>query len=409
MQLTKPQQQIANDTNRFRIVVAGRRFGKTFLSIREMCYFARIPNKTIYYIAPTYRMCKSIVWDELKDRLTQLRWVKKINETELTIRLINGSKIVLAGADSPERLRGIYVDGIVIFDEAASIDPDIWTVMRPALADKGGHAMWISSPAGKNHLYELYSWAQSQDNWSTYKFTTLDGGNVPLEEIEAARQEMGEREFKQEFLADWVDYVGLVYYAFNETHIQKYKEEVPTKLFIGNDFNISPICAVVAVQTKTGLHIIDEIEIMNSNTFELADEIRKRYPNHQINIFPDPSGSARKTSSNTTDHKILYNAGFNVHSRRAHPPVKDRINAVNGAFSSGKIMIDPSCKSLRNCLNKLSYREGSNEQDKNSGLDHMPDALGYMVEYLYPLQKIQTPRVEPARWAMNAPAVRRFG
>ena len=409
MQLTKPQQQIASDTNRWRIVVAGRRFGKTFLSIREMCYFARIPNKTVYYIAPTYRMCKSIVWEPLKERLAQLRWIKKINETELTIRLVNGSKIVLAGADSPERLRGIYVDGIVIFDEAASIDPEIWTVMRPALADKGGHAMWISSPAGKNHLYELYQWAQGHDNWSTYKFTTLDGGQVPVEEIEAAKREMDERSFKQEFLADWVDYVGLVYYSFNEMCVQKHDVKDYETLYIGIDFNVDPGCAVIGSIQKNVLHIFDEIEMRNTNTFEMAEEIKRRYPNKIIKIFPDPAGAQRRTSSTTTDHKILHNAGFDVFVRRRHPAVKDRINSVNNAFSNGKLLIDPDCKSIRNCLNKLSYREGTNEPDKNSGFDHMTDALGYMVEYCMPITKVTTPRVEPARWAINAPAVRRFG
>ena len=96
-------------------------------------------------------------------------------------------------------------------------------------------------------------------------------------------------------------------------------------------------------------------------------------------------------------------------TRRAHPAVKDRINSVNSAFSSGKILIDPKCKSLRNCLNKMSYREGTNEPDKTSGWDHMLDALGYMIEFTYPITKMTTQRTEPSRWAMNGPETRRFG
>lgn len=414
MQLTKPQQQIANDTNRWRIVAAGRRFGKTFLAIREMCYFARNPKKTIYACFPTYRMAKTVVWEELKERLSALRWVKRINETELTVYLVNGSKIVLAGADNPDRLRGISCD-FVVFDEFADIDPDVWTVMRPTLADRGGHALWISSPKGKNHFYELYQWAQAEEGWSTYKFTTLEGGNVPEYEVEAAKREMDERSWKQEFMADWVDYVGLVYYAFNETHIKQHTQvadntdPTPNTIHVGLDFNIFPMSAVISKQYRWGMHIIDEIELHNSNTFEIAEEIKRRYPNHNIKVYPDPAGSARKTSSNTTDHKILYNNGFEVLTRRAHPPVKDRINSVNSAFASGKILVDPKCKSLRNCLNKLSYREGTNEQDKTSGYDHLLDALGYMIEFCYPIKKMTTTRTEPSRWAMNAPAVRRFG
>lgn len=410
MKLTKPQQQIANDKNRWRILVAGRRFGKTFLAIREMCYFARQPNKTIFYFAPSYRMCRNIVWGPLKERLFELKWIKKINESDLRIDLINGSQIFLRSGDNVDSVRGTFCSGIAVFDEFADMDPEIWTVMRPALADKGGHAMWIGTPKGKgNHFYDLYTWAQAQDGWSTYKYTTADGGNVPLAELEAARKDLDEKQYQQEFMADWVDYVGLVYYAFNELNVQKWKGEIPKVLEIGNDFNISPMSAVVSVRTPQGLHVIDEIELFNSNTFEMAEEIKKRYPNTVINCYPDPSGASRRTASNTTDHKILYNAGFNVFSRRAHPPVRDRINSVNSAFSSGKLIIDPKCKSLMNCLHKLSYREGTNEQDKNSGLDHLTDALGYCTEYLYPIKRQITPRVEPQRWAINAGPVRRFG
>jgi len=402
MKLTPVQQQVADDKNRWRICVAGRRWGKTFLSIREMCYFAREPNKTIYYIAPTYRMCRNIVWDALKDRLIQLNWIKKINETDLRIDLVNGSKIYLRGADNPDRLRGVDISGIVIFDEYADIDEDIWTVVRPSLATSQASAMWIGTPKGKgNHLYELFQWAQGQQNWSTYKFTSAEGGQIPQEEIDAARREMDPRQFKQEFEADWVDYKGLVYYAFNETHVKPYTGPKPQQVLVGMDFNVSPGCATIGVQEPWGIHIIDEIELLNTNTFEMAEEIKKRYPNTIIKVFPDPAGSQRRSSSTTTDHKILYNEGFNVFVRRAHPAVKDRINSVNSAFSSGKILIDPKCKSLRNCLNKLSYRDGTNEPDKNSGYDHLLDALGYKIEYLYPIKKIITPRVEPQRWAVN--------
>jgi hypothetical protein len=411
MILTKPQQTVAKDTARFRLVAAGRRFGKSFLAIRELCYFARNPKTTNYYIAPTYRMARAIAWEPLKERLSDLRWIKKVNETDMRIDLVNGSKIFCRGADNPDSLRGIFVSGIVIFDEYADMDPNIWTVMRPAMADKGGHAMWIGSPKGKNHFYDMFVHGKTADNWSAYKFTTIEGGQVAAEEIEDAKRDMDERTFKQEFLADWIDYVGLVYYAFGEDCVQKFAEETPKEICIGMDFNVDPGTAVIARQDKTGLHVFDEIELRNTNTFEMCDEIKKRYPNSRVHVFPDPAGSARKTSSITTDHKILSNAGFNVHVHRSHPPVKDRINSVNSAFSSGKLVIDPECKSLQNCLTKLSYREGSNEPNKGGANDytHFPDALGYMCQYLYPITKIQPPRVEPQRWAVNAPPMRRFG
>lgn len=411
VQLTKPQQTIVNSAARFKLICGARRFGKSWLSMRQMCYFARKPNQLIYYLAPTYRMARQIIFDDLKERLEDLRWLRNCNISDMRFELINGSKIFLRGADDGgSKIRGVSMDYCVM-DEFSMMDPKVWEVVRPALSDRQGHAMWISSPMGKNHFYDLFMWAQDQQGWATFKYTTAQGGNVPIEEIELAKQEMDEKTFRQEYMADWIDYVGLVYFSFNENHVRKFKEEKPKELYVGNDFNVDPLSAVVAVREPWGLHIIDEIELRNSNTFELVDEIKKRYPTNKINIWPDPAGSARKTSSTTTDHKILANAGFNVHVKRAHPAVKDRINSVNSAFHSGKILIDPKCKSLMNCLNKLSYRPGGNEPDKGGSNDytHMTDALGYMIEYLYPIRRITQPRVEPARWAIGAPQVRKFG
>ena len=99
MPLSRAQDTVAIDKTRFRVVVAGRRFGKTHLSIRELCYHAKEPNKDVWYVAPTYKMARQIVWRKLKNKLTDLNWIAKTNETELTITLINGSTIALKGAD----------------------------------------------------------------------------------------------------------------------------------------------------------------------------------------------------------------------------------------------------------------------------------------------------------------------
>ena len=219
MQLTKPQQTIANSKKRFRIVSAGRRFGKTFLAIRDLCYFARIPHRNIYYVAPTYRMAKTVVWDELKMRLQNLRWVKKINETDLTVRLVNGSKISLRGSDNPDALRGVSLD-FVVFDEFADVDPTTWEyVIRPALADKQGHALWIGTPKGKGFLFDLFNTAKTSDDWISYQYTTAQGGQVSEEELAQAKRDLDARTYKQEFEAGWVEFSGAIYYSFGDHNI----------------------------------------------------------------------------------------------------------------------------------------------------------------------------------------------
>ena len=148
MPLSSAQKQIAESDKRFRVLISGRRFGKTHLAIREMCKAASTPNQTVWYIAPSYRMSKTIVWDQLKKKLVQLNWAKKINESDLTIRLVNGSIISLKGADNGDSLRGVGLNFIVL-DEFADIEQKAWTeVLRPTLSDTGGGALFCGTPKG---------------------------------------------------------------------------------------------------------------------------------------------------------------------------------------------------------------------------------------------------------------------
>ena len=201
MALSTAQETITKDSTRFRVVIAGRRFGKTFLSIRELAKFARHPNRKVVYIAPSYRQAKQTIWLDLKSRLGELGWIKRVNETELTITLINGSLLMLRSADNYDSMRGLGID-FVVFDEFADILPQTWTeVIRPALSDREGEAMFIGTTKGFGN-WAKNLWDQGQDpsftDWSSYQYTTLDGGNVRAEEIEAAKQDLAEREFRQE-------------------------------------------------------------------------------------------------------------------------------------------------------------------------------------------------------------------
>ena len=404
MKLSTPQREVADDSSRFKVVVAGRRFGKTYLSLREICYRARIPNQEIFYITTSYRAAKMILWKPLKRRLQDLRWAKKINESELSILLKNGSTISLKGAEDPDKLRGVSLSYAVI-DEAAECKlNELWgEIVRPALADQRGGAMFIGTPKGKaNAFYEMYVQANELDNWRAWQYTTLDGGFVTEEEIEAAKQDMSERQFKQEFLATFETYENRVAWAFTrEEHVLNQLPELDTSvLHIGMDFNVSPATAAVCARHGDTLYQIDEIQMYSSNTFEMADEIKRRYAGSKIFVYPDPSGNARKTSSNLTDHSILANAGFVVKAPRKHDPVRDRINAINARFRSADgekhLYIAKSNKYTVESLEKYTYKEGTQVPDK-SGYDHMFDALSYCVAYLFPIKKNIQP-TQAQRW-----------
>ena len=396
MQLTPAQKEIINDSARFKVAACGRRFGKTYASIAAMAKIGRFPNKKILYVAPSYRMAKQIVWDDLKQMLSAKRWIKRINESELTITLINSSQIFLRSADNPDSIRGIGVDFVVI-DEAADI-PDLentWNaVIRPTLSDREGGALIIGSPKGRDFFYDMYEHAKTAENWNCWQYTTAQGGNVSEAELAQAQQDLDERTYAQEYLSEFVTVTNIIYYAFTDDNLQTLPEsDERTPLHIGMDFNVDPGCAVVAIQNKEGnLHVFDEIEIYGTNTHEMIAEIERRYPSRKKFVYPDASGSQRRTSANgITDHILLKNAGYKLCVGSVNPAVADRIAAVNSAFRavSGKIRltVDPKCRKLLDSIRKHTYKEHTRIPAKDTGYDHFNDALGYLVNHQMPIRQ----------------------
>ena len=348
-------------------------------------------------MAPTYRQAKQIVWKKLKKKLVDLKWAKKVNETELSILLKNGSTISLKGADNFDSLRGVGLD-FVVLDEFADIDPDAWyEVLRPALSDRQGSALFIGTPKGKgNWSFELFNKHEDDSMyWSSFQYTTIQGGNVTAEEIEAAKRDLDDRTFNQEYNATFETYGSIIAYNFDRNvHVKKYTGNLNLvkELHIGIDFNNSPITAAICVREGNVLHQIDEVYMNDSNTGELANEISARYPGYKIIAYPDPAGRQRKTSANgQTDFTILSNAGFAVKAPNAHNSVRDRINSMNARLKTvdGVVhfYVDPKCKHTIDSLEKFAYKEGTQTPDKEKGFDHMFDALTYCVDYLFPLRR----------------------
>jgi hypothetical protein len=292
-------------------------------------------------------------------------------------------------------------------DEFAMIDEKAWTeVLRPTLSDRLGTAMFISTPMGQaNWAYDLYNRGQdpAEPEWSSYQYTTLSGGNVTEAELTQARRDLDARTFNQEYLATFETYSNRLFYAFDRAeNTREWTQPTPGVLHIGLDFNVGQMSAAVFAETPEHCHVIDEIALLSSNTTELVEEIRTRYPTQRIFVYPDPAGSARKTSAGgATDHTILANAGFVVKAPRAHTPVRDGINAVNSMLcnSAGerRMWVTSACRSVRESLEKHSYKPGSNIPDKDSGYDHMSDAVRYYVDYRWPVRRDQV-IAPPTRW-----------
>ena len=397
MRLSQAQQKISDDTSRWRVCACGRRFGKSWLAMNEMAKFARFPDQRILAVAPTYKQCKNIWWNDLKGMLIDRKWVRKINESELTITLVNGSTITLRSAENYDALRGGKYNFIVL-DEFADMKPDAWfQVLRPTLSDMQGHALFIGSPKGRNHFYDMWLNASVMQDWSAHQFTTMAGGNVAQEEIEAARRDLDQRTFEQEYEAAFVNYAGVIFYNWDDdNNLKKYdwSQFGPrTPLFLSIDFNNSPITCGVWVKQGETIHAVDEIEIYGSNTNELVTELKHRYGPRQYFAYPDATGSRTNTNSNgVSDHIILNNNGIKVIAGKTNPNVNDSIGTVNRLLcdtdNTSRLFMDPKCKKMRECMLKYTYKEGTRIPNKDNIHDHFADGIRYIAHGMFPPQQI---------------------
>jgi hypothetical protein len=265
------------------------------------------------------------------------------------------------------------------------------------LSTARGHALFIGTPKGFDHFRDAYLLGQpgGDPSYRSFLFTTADGGNVPPDELEAARRELDLRTFQQEYCASFETYAGRVVYAFSRAENVKRSDHDPSKpLHVGIDFNVNPMSATVWQEQGDATRQIDEIVLPTSNTDELAEEISRRYgrdgfePGRRtvdhIKVYPDPAGAQRRSSAGgRTDIGILREKGFVVCALRSHPPVRDRMNVMNRQFrnAEGQVLatVDPRCTRSIEAYERLIFKDGTSEPDKMQGFDHLVDASGYYL------------------------------
>lgn len=200
------QRYLHKHFKRFNVVCAHRRFGKTVTVINEMIDRGLrndLKNPRYYYIAPTYSAAKRIAWDYLKDFTKNIPNFSS-NEQELRVDIYRPDKddtvrFTLLGSENPSAVRGVYADGVIV-DEYAECDPTIWSlIIRPALSDRLGWAIFIGTPKGRNHFYDIYHKTLGLDDWFHAMFKVSETKIIPDSELEAARHTMTEEEYEQEY------------------------------------------------------------------------------------------------------------------------------------------------------------------------------------------------------------------
>lgn len=412
------QQAYWNSPHRFNTVPAGRRSGKTELAKRKVVKRAMagtaFPNARFFCAAPTRDQAKTIYWNDLKALVPQSIQAKPPSETDLDIFLINGSTIRVVGMDKPQRIEGSPWDGGIL-DEYGDMKPKAWGAnVRPALADRRGWCDLIGVPEGRNHYYDTYMKAcasmqefGSASEWGAYHWVSAD--ILPPEEIEAARRDLDELTFQQEYGASFVTFEGQAYYGFDRViHCTKLPYYPRQELAFCFDFNVQPGVAAVAQEMllpngEFGIGVVGEVHIPNnSNTPAVCRKIIADWGDHpgEVVCYGDATGGSRGSAKVLgsdwdlieAELRPVFGGRLRFAVPAANPAERARVNAMNSMLKTADGTVRMMIDSYRapNVVKDLEgvrlLKGGSGEIDKKTdkALTHISDALGYCVVALRP-------------------------
>jgi hypothetical protein len=234
------------------------------------------------------------------------------------------------------------------------------------------------------------------NEWKSWQFPTITSPFIPKREIESKRRDMDPKSFRQEYEASFETMSGRVYYSFDrKTHVGNYPFNPRLPIYIGMDFNIDPMSAIICQEQSDGMiWVVDECVLYGSNVQDTADELGRRYFRYmrQIEIYPDPAGNNRNHDRGESSLDVLREAGFRkIYYKPKHPLVMDRVMAVNrimrAADGSVRLGVNEHCKHFIESAEQTIFKEGSREVDKKQGTEHAMDAFGYYIDYRHPMSK----------------------
>lgn len=362
--------------------------GKTFSgALWSASMTSTHPNAVGLITANSYsqlRKATLVMFFELLDKFS-IKYTYNKNEGIINI---NDTIIYTISMENYDTLRGIEV-GWCWSDECSFYKEEAFNVLMGRIRSKDAPCTWrgTTTPNGFNWLYEKFVETPLPNSEVIYSKTTDNLSNLDDDYVSLLESSYDTRLAQQELGGQFVNLnAGKVYYAFDRRAHVKPVPDNGRLIYIGLDFNVHPLCGVYCIQDGDKIKIVDEIYLENSNTFEVAKEIIKRYPFQGLNIVCDETGNRRKSSSvkingaYQTDHEILRRANLPLIKFR-NPAVKDRYNNTNRLLERGNIIIDPKCKHLIKDLEQLVH------DNKDDMLSHISDALGYVCWHLDPLKK----------------------
>jgi hypothetical protein len=386
---------------RFKVIAAGRRWGKTEMALAQLLTACLLTNGVYRYIAPTQKLARKTLWRRKLKRVLDPSWLAKPpNETNLEVWFKTGSILEVVGADDPDSLRGEGVSGAVL-DEYADMAEETWPeAVRPSLADMRGWGLFIGTPKSFNHFHEVFERGHSDEHpkWAAWSFKSLDNPLLDPDEVEEARRTTDPRTFRQEWEASFEALKGRAYYAFNRsTHVRPVELIRGLPACVMFDFNINPATATVGQFQGEEVRAWREVWITDAGgeaTRAAATAARQLLRDigwiGEIRVYGDATGRAGKTTG-PSDHEVLKDVfpGATWCIPKAQPHVKDRVAAVNSRFETmdGRhhAVIDPACKRLiADCEQVVFSDNGELDQRSNPQLTHSSSGWGYFVHREFP-------------------------
>ena len=414
------QLDLVEDKVRFKVVPAGRRSGKTERAKRFIIKEAlRMPNEQYFVAAPTRDQVKKIYWKDLKRLAPEGLLHGNPMETELTLKFKNGTSIVLIGLDKPERIEGTFWSGGII-DEIADIKSEAWEAnIRPALdtynPSRPDYLAWcwlIGVPDGFNHYYDMYQYAitANDPDWKGYHWKSSEV--LPQKTIDAAKRQMSKKQYQQEYEASFETATGRIYEDYSTDNHTNEEIRPHEQLLWMHDFNYTPMSSAIGViryeiierngrkEKKERICILDEIVLESAITTQSTLEFIERYKDHQnkrVLVYGDPAGRAGEKHGHASDYTQIEDTlrdngwTFDRRVKKKAPAIKDRQNAVRAKIKNTAdevhLFVNPSrAKYADRGLSTVQTKQGSTFQEIESEYQHITTAIGYFIDYEYPIE-----------------------
>jgi phage terminase large subunit len=389
---------------RFGAIVAHRRAGKTVAAINDIIRAALTcekPNPRFAYIAPYFAQAKDVAWSYLKQYTAVIPGVT-VNETELRVDLPNGGRIRLYGADNYDRLRGIYLDGVVL-DEFADMDPRAWSeVIRPALSDRQGWAIFIGTPKGQNAFYEVHQRAQQEPEWFSLVLKASQTGLIADDELAGLRKELSEDEFEREFECSFDAAVEGAYYARLLNEAEERIGNVPIDpylpVYAAFDLGIGDATAIWLAQFQgREIRLVDYIENNGVALDWYGKALKERGHAYEPLILPHDA-QARELGTGKSRVEMIEAMGFKTLVLPA-TNVEDGIETVRRLIPRmwiDKGRCEAGLQAIRQYRSKRDEKRRLSLGPLHDWTSHAADALRYLA-IAYEEPRVSREKKRPAR------------